>query len=213
MPFLKISDNYLSAAVVSCQKKDGGSKFVSYFLHVMLSLPNSAATAVATTAYLFLCTFFFLLSQFFLLCSSTYPRPRWLIMRTMYAVAAHVINNFQFSSDPRPRRLPPWAGSQPPPFPPVLLDIPGDFRFVLLCTHRAPGSLLSRLLCSFGRHLQLHLGTLRLGPLQFGTPPISASCMRSRSLSGRSRGSQLPKSPPRSSQLANGFCVDLTFCT
>jgi hypothetical protein len=95
---------------------------------------------------------------------------------------------------------PPWASR----FPPYLryFSIPGDFRFVLLWTHRAPGSLLSRLLCSFGRHLQLHLGTLRLGPLQFGTLPISASCIRFRSLSERPRGSQLPKSPPQQPAVA-----------
>ena len=37
-----ISDNYLSAAVVSYQKKDCGSHFVSYFSHGILSIPTSS---------------------------------------------------------------------------------------------------------------------------------------------------------------------------
>ena len=100
-PFIVISDNYLSATVVSYQKKDCGSHFVSCRLHVILSLPTSAATAVATTAYRFLSTFLFLLSQFFLLRSSTYPQPRLLM------AYAH------------PEPLGRVPGS---PLPPVLLD-------------------------------------------------------------------------------------------
>ena len=41
-PFIVISDNYLSATVVSYQKKDCGSHFVSYFSNGILSISTSS---------------------------------------------------------------------------------------------------------------------------------------------------------------------------
>jgi hypothetical protein len=69
-----ISDKYLSATVVY-QKKDCGSHFFSYFLHVILSIPTPAATDVAATADRFPSTFFLSPPSVFLLRSSTCPQP------------------------------------------------------------------------------------------------------------------------------------------
>jgi hypothetical protein len=59
-----ISDNYLSATVVSFQKKDCGSHFVPFFLHVILSVSSTTARKAAT-AFHFLSSFC-LLSLFLL---------------------------------------------------------------------------------------------------------------------------------------------------
>ena len=90
---------------------------------------------------------------------------------------------------------PPWAGSRIPPYP-RYFSIPGDFCFVLLCSHRAPGSILFRFTCFSERHLQLHLGTpwaiYCLERFQSTMP----ACRRFRSLPERFRA-QLLKSPPQ----------------
>jgi hypothetical protein len=79
-PFIVISDNYLSATVVSYQKKDCGSHFVSYFLHGILSIPTSAATAAAATACRFpLYVFSFLLCPEPLFTLHTTPNLCWCL--------------------------------------------------------------------------------------------------------------------------------------
>jgi hypothetical protein len=123
-----ISDNYFSTTVVSYQKKDCCSHFVSYFLHVKLSILTSAATDVAATAYRFLSTFFSFSSLSF---STSF----------LYLSSATSADGFRTPGGE-------LGGFPVLPYPRYLL-IPGDFRFVLLCTHRAPGSSCPRLPCFF----------------------------------------------------------------
>ena len=95
---------------------------------------------------------------------------------------------------------PPWAGSRFP------LG-PGTSRYRVIsvsfyCVPPSPGLHLvpEGFFCSFGRHVQLHLGTLPLGPcslerLQSTMPHAGAS-------------EPSYQNPHRSNQLWKGFCVD-----
>jgi hypothetical protein len=158
-----ISDYYLSATVISFQKKDCGSHFVPYFLLVILSTSTSAAAAVAATAFRFL-SMFFLSPQF-----ST----------SFFYLSTATLMDFAHPE-------PPWAGCRFPPYP----RIPGDFRFVLLCTHRAPGSSCPVCFAFFGRpstsSWYLRLGIWVLGTLPIGTvydPLVSTTILINRGLS------------------------------
>ena len=165
---------------------------MSCFLHVILSFPTSAATAVATTAYRLLSLrVFFLLSVF-----ST---------SLLYLSSATTADGLRTPGAP--------LGGFPvfPTYTPGTSRYRGDFCFVLLCTHRAPGSILSRLFCSLSEGIfNCILVPSPLGPLEFGTLPINdALCRRFRSLLERLRA-QLPKSPPQQPAV-DFFCVDPTF--
>jgi hypothetical protein len=129
-----ISDNYLSATVVSYQKKGSGSHFVPFSLHVILSVViygrAEGRVCLPFSPLVFSPLFF------------QYPWPRRPL------VTSHTRSPLG--------RTPGFTLT------PVIFVIPGDFSFVLLCTHRAPGS--SRPACLFRKYLQLLIGTLRLGP-------------------------------------------------
>ena len=107
-----ISDNYLSATVVSYQKKGSGSFFVPFSLHVILSIVIYDRAEGRVCLPFSPLVFSPLLSQ--------YPWPRRPL------VTSHTRSPLG--------RTPGFTLT------PVIFVIPGDFSFVLLCTHRAPGS-------------------------------------------------------------------------
>ena len=107
-----ISDNDFSATVVSYQKKGSGSHFVPFSLHVILSI------VIYDRAEGRVCLPFSLL--FFSPLFFQYPWPRRPL------VTSHTRSPLG--------RTPGFTLT------PVIFVIPGDFSFVLLCTHRAPGS-------------------------------------------------------------------------
>jgi hypothetical protein len=107
-----ISDNYLSATVVSYQKKGSGSHFVPFSLHVILSVfiyDRAEGRVCLPFSPLVFSPLFF-----------QYPQPRRLI------VTSHTRSSLG--------RAPGFALT------PGIFVISGDFSFVLLCTYRAPGS-------------------------------------------------------------------------
>ena len=107
-----ISDNDFSATVVSYQKKGSGSHFVPFSLHVILSIVIYDRAEGRVCLPFSLLVFSPLLSQ--------YPWPRRPL------VTSHTRSPLG--------RTPGFTLT------PVIFVIPGDFSFVLLCTHRAPGS-------------------------------------------------------------------------
>jgi hypothetical protein len=130
-----ISDNYLSATVVSYQKKDSGSHFVPFSLHVI----RHTFGFIYDRAEGRVCLPFSLLvfSSFF----SQYPQLRRLMVTSHTRTPLGRAPGFTLT--------------------PGIFVIPGDFSFVLLCTHRAPGS--SRPAC-FRKLRRLHVSaTFRLG--------------------------------------------------
>ena len=107
-----ISDNDFSATVVSYQKKGSGSHFVPFSLHVILSIVIYDRAEGRVCLPFSPLVFSPLLSQ--------YPWPRRPL------VTSHTRSPLG--------RTPGFTLT------PVIFVIPGDFSFVLLCTHRAPGS-------------------------------------------------------------------------
>ena len=155
-----ISDNYLSATVVSYQKKDCGSHFVPFSLHVLL-LVSSTPARKAAFAFHFLSSF----------------SPLSFLSMSADGYLAH----------PEPLGRAPGFTLTP-----GIFVIPGDFSFVLLCTHRAPGS--SRPAC----------GDFMFRPPSDWAFHASTQCMRTPS---RSRFSSSFRflSEPRPSQLKKTF--------
>jgi hypothetical protein len=107
-----ISDNDFSATVVSYQKKGSGSHFVPFSLHVILSIVIYDRAEGRVCLPFSLLVFSPLLFQ--------YPWPRRPL------VTSHTRSPLG--------RAPGFTLG------PGIFVIPGDFSFVLLCTHRAPGS-------------------------------------------------------------------------
>jgi hypothetical protein len=120
-----ISDNDFSATVVSYQKKGSGSHFVPFSLHVILSIVIYDRAEGRVCLPFSPLVFSPLLFQ--------YPWPRRPL------VTSHTRSPLG--------RTPGFTLT------PVIFVIPGDFSFVLLCTHRAPGS--SRPAC-FRKMRRLH---------------------------------------------------------
>ena len=107
-----ISDNDFSATVVSYQKKGSGSHFVPFSLHVILSI------VIYDRAEGRVCLPFSLLVFSPLFFQFPWPRRPTVTSHTRSPLG----------------RTPGFTLT------PVIFVIPGDFSFVLLCTHRAPGS-------------------------------------------------------------------------
>ena len=126
-----ISDNDFSATVVSYQKKGSGSHFVPFSLHVILSIVIYDRAEGRVCLPFSLLVFSPLLFQ--------YPWPRRPL------VTSHTRSPLG--------RTPGFTLT------PVIFVIPGDFSFVLLCTHRAPGS--SRPACFLE---ETHFTLFLLGP-------------------------------------------------
>jgi hypothetical protein len=127
-----ISDNYFSATVVSYQKKGSGSHFVPFSLHVILSVVIHDRAEGRVCLPFSLLVFSPLFFQ--------YPWPRRPL------VTSHTRSPLG--------RTPGFTLT------PVIFVIPGDFSFVLLCTHRAPGS--SRPAC-FSEDAATHFTIFLLG--------------------------------------------------
>ena len=133
-----ISDNYLSATVVSYQKKGSGSHFVPFSLHVILSVfiyDRAEGRVCLPFSPLIFSPLYF---QYYL-----WPRRPTVTSHTRSPLG----------------RAPSFTLT------PGIFVIPGDFSFVLLCTHRAPGSSCPA--CLFRKYLQFLTGTLRSGPRCF----------------------------------------------
>ena len=151
-----ISDNDFSATVVSYQKKGSGSHFVPFSLHVILSIVIYDRAEGRVCLPFSLLVFSPLLFQ--------YPWPRRPL------VTSHTRSPLG--------RTPGFTLT------PVIFVIPGDFSFVLLCTHRAPGSSRPAsfleethfTLFLLGRHRfrSTHGGLVpRIVPNAIGTPTTS----------------------------------------
>ena len=124
-----ISDNYLSATVVSYQKKGSGSFFVPFSFHVILSI------VIYDRAEGRVCLPFSLLVFSPLFFQFPWPRRPTVTSHTRSPLG----------------RTPGFTLT------PVIFVIPGDSSFVSLCTHRAPGS--SRPACfSEETHYSLPIG-------------------------------------------------------
>jgi len=169
-----ISDNDFSATVVSYQKKGSGSHFVPFSLHVILSI------VVYDRAEGRVCLPFSLLvfSPLFF----QYPWPRRPV------VTSHTRSPLG--------RTPGFTLT------PVIFVIPGDFSFVLLCTHRAPGS--SRPACLFRKYLQLLIGTFRLGLHRFRSTH-DGLVPRMVPIASELPGPQFSKTPPQQSAAGRLF--------
>ena len=77
-----ISDNYLSAAVVSYQKSDCGSHFVSYFSHGILSIPTSSRGGCGRDGLPF---------PLYVFSCLLYPEPPWVGSRfTLHTTPPHL---------------------------------------------------------------------------------------------------------------------------
>ena len=123
-----ISDNYLSATVVSFQKKT-----VVHICSILLARHTFGFIYDRAEGRVCLPFSLLVFSSLF----SQYPQQR----RLMYLTHPE----------------PPWAGSRVTLTPGIFV-FPGDVSFVLLCTHRAPGSSCPACF-TFGRTFNFILGT------------------------------------------------------
>ena len=169
-----ISDNDFSATVVSYQKKGSGSHFVPFSLHVILSVVTYDRAEGRVCLPFSPLVFSPLFFQ--------YPWPRRPL------VTSHTRSPLG--------RTPGFTLT------PVIFVIPGDFSFVLLCTHRAPGS--SRPACLFRKYLQLLIGTFRLGLHRFRSTH-DGLVPRMVPIASELPGPQFSKTPPQHSAAGRLF--------